>query len=156
MQLHYQILGNGQPVVLLHGLLGSSDNWGTIAKHISQTHRVICVDLRNHGKSPHHHSQSYKEMTSDLLELCDTLYLDTIHLLGHSLGGKVAMQFATQYPERMDKLIVVDMAMRAYADEHTHLMDAMMSVDLPNMQNRSDVDKALSTSIPNTMVRQSC
>jgi esterase len=154
MQLHYQSIGDGQPLILLHGLFGSSDNWGTIAKHFSQTHQVICVDLRNHGKSPHHHSQSYAEMASDLLELCDALHLDTIHLLGHSLGGKVAMQFATQYPERMNMLIVVDMAMRSYTDEHTHLMDAMMSVDLDSMQTRSDVDKALSHPISNMMIRQ--
>ena len=154
MQLHYQSFGDGQPLVLIHGLFGSSDNWGGIAKHFSQTHKVVCVDLRNHGKSPHHHSQKYADMASDLLKLCDTLHLDTIHLLGHSLGGKVAMQFATQYPERVDKLIVVDMAKRAYSDEHTHLMDAMMSVDLHHMQTRSDVDKALSDSIPNMMVRQ--
>ena len=154
MQLHYQSLGDGQPLVLLHGLFGSSDNWGSIAKHFSQAHRVICVDLRNHGKSPHHHSQSYNEMACDLLELCNALHLESIHLLGHSLGGKVAMQFATQYPEQIDKLIVVDIAKRAYSDEHTHLIDAMMSVDLPNMETRSDADKALSKFIPNTMVRQ--
>jgi pimeloyl-ACP methyl ester carboxylesterase len=154
MQLHYQSLGEGKPFVLIHGLFGSSDNWGSIAKHFSQTHRVICVDLRNHGKSPHHHSQTYADMASDLLELCDSLHLDTIHLLGHSLGGKAAMEFATQHPERMDKLIVVDMAKRAYSDEHTHLMDAMMSVDLHHMQSRSEVDKALSDYIPNMMVRQ--
>mgnify|MGYP005993606459 CR=1 FL=1 len=154
MQLHYQSIGDGQPLILLHGLFGSSDNWGTIAKHFSQTHQVIYVDLRNHGKSPHHHSQSYAEMASDLLELCDALHLDTIHLLGHSLGGKVAMQFATQYPDRTNKLIVVDMAMRSYTDEHTHLMDAMMSVDFDSMQTRSDVDKALSHPISNMMIRQ--
>ncbi|MFV1922913.1 MAG: alpha/beta fold hydrolase [Methylotenera sp.] len=154
MQLHYQSLGDGQPLVLLHGLFGSSDNWGSIAKHFSQTYRVICVDLRNHGKSPHHHSQSYKEMASDLLELCDTLHLDTIHLLGHSLGGKVAMQFATEHPERIDMLMIVDMAIRSYADEHTYLINAMMSVDLPSMESRSDVDKALSKSILDKMVRQ--
>lgn len=154
MQLHYQRLGDGQPLVLLHGLFGSSDNWGNIAKHFSKTYQVVCVDLRNHGKSPHHHSQTYADMANDLLELCNVLYLETIHLLGHSLGGKVAMQFATQYPERIDKLIVVDMAKRAYSDEHTHLMDAMMSVDLHHMQTRSDVDKALSDYIPNKMVRQ--
>ncbi|HSR01231.1 MAG TPA: alpha/beta fold hydrolase [Methylophilaceae bacterium] len=154
MQLHYQSLGEGQPLVLLHGLFGSSNNWGIIAKHFSQTHKVVCVDLRNHGRSPHHHSQTYAEMANDLLELCNTLNLETTHLLGHSLGGKVAMQFATQYPKRIDKLIVVDMAKRAYTDEHSHLIDAMMSVDLANTQIRSDVDNALKDSIPNMMVRQ--
>ncbi len=154
MQLHYQSLGQGQPLILLHGLFGSADNWGTIAKHFSQTNQVISVDLRNHGRSPHSDTQSYADMAEDLVELCDSLNLDTIHLLGHSLGGKVAMQFATQYPERIDRLIIVDMAMRAYPDEHSHLIDAMMAVGLSTMQNRSEVDQALSSKIRNTMVRQ--
>lgn len=154
MQLHYQTLGQGQPLILLHGLFGSGDNWGTVAKHFSQDYQVISVDLRNHGKSPHSDSQSYTHMADDLLALCDALSLDRIHLLGHSLGGKVAMQFATRHPDRLEKLIVVDMAMRAYADAHTHLIDAMMVIDLTSLQSRSEVDKALSSSIPQAMVRQ--
>jgi len=154
MQLHYQTLGEGQPLILLHGLFGAANNWGVVAKHFSKTHQVISVDLRNHGQSPHHDSQTYREMADDLIALCDALNLETIHCLGHSMGGKVAMQFAMQYPERVEKLIVVDMAIRAYADEHTHLIDAMMAIDLAKMQSRSDVDKALRSAIPNMMVRQ--
>jgi esterase len=159
MQLHFTTLGpqnsaQAQPLVLLHGLFGSSDNWGTIAKHFSQHYRVISVDLRNHGRSPHSDANTYTDMANDLLELCETLGLDRIHLLGHSMGGKVAMQFATQYPDKVEKLLVVDMAPRKYADAHTHLMDAMLSVDLSAMQSRSDVDKALSSKIPEAMVRQ--
>lgn len=154
MQLHYQTLGQGQPLVLLHGLFGSGDNWGTVAQHFSQYYQVISVDLRNHGRSPHSTSQSYANMADDLLELCDMLSLQRIHLLGHSLGGKVAMQFAAHHPNRVEKLIVVDMAMRAYADAHTHLIDAMMAVDLNTLQSRHEVDKILSNTIPQTMVRQ--
>lgn len=154
MQLHYQTLGQGQPFILLHGLFGSGDNWGTVAKHFSRHYQVISVDLRNHGKSPHSASQNYANMADDLLDLCDSLGLDRIHLLGHSLGGKVAMQFATHFPDRLEKLVVVDMAIRTYADAHTHLIDAMMAVDLTTLQNRSEVDKALSGSIPHAMVRQ--
>ena len=154
MQLNYQTTGQGKPLVLIHGLFGSADNWCAIAKYFAQHFQVISIDLRNHGRSPHSDSQTYPEMAEDLLALCDALGLLEIYLLGHSLGGKVAMQFATQYPERVCKLIVVDMAMRAYADEHTELMDAMQAVDLSQMQSRSEVDKALSQSIPNLMVRQ--
>ena len=154
MQLHYQTLGQGQPLILLHGLFGASNNWGTVAKHFSQHYQVICVDLRNHGISPHSASQTYANMADDLLELCDTLNLECIHLLGHSLGGKVAMQFAAHHPDRVEKLIVVDMAMRAYADAHTHLIDAMMDIDLTTLQSRHEVDKILSNSIPQAMVRQ--
>ena len=154
MQLHYQTLGQGQPLILLHGLFGASNNWGTVAKPFSQHYQVIAVDLRNHGSSPHSASQSYTDMADDLLELCDALSLKRIHLLGHSLGGKVAMQFATQHPDRVEKLIVVDMAMRAYADAHTHLIDVMMAIDLSTLQSRHEVDKILSSSIPQAMVRQ--
>ena len=93
-------------------------------------------------------------MAGDLLELCDALDLDRIHLLGHSMGGKVAMQFATDHPDKVEKLIVVDMAPRAYADAHTHLIDAMLAVDLSTMQSRGEVDKALNSRIPQAMVRQ--
>jgi esterase len=154
MQLHYQTLGKGQPLVLLHGLFGSADNWGSIAKHFSQTYQVISVDLRNHGRSPHHASQTYSDMAEDLIELCDVLNLNTIHLLGHSLGGKVSMQFATQYPERVDQLIVVDIAMRTYADAQTYLIDAMMAVDLSAVRSRGEVDHILSSTIDNVKVRQ--
>lgn len=154
MKLHYQSLGQGQPLILLHGLFGSADNWGTIAKRLAPDYQVISVDLRNHGRSPHHASQSYADMAEDLIELCDSLNLDTIHLLGHSMGGKVAMQFATQFPSRMGKLIVVDMAMRSYADVHTHLIEAMLAVKLSSMQTRSDVDQALISTIDENMIRQ--
>ena len=154
MQLNYQSLGQGQPIILLHGLFGSANNWSTIAKHFAQTHQVISVDLRNHGKSPHHESQTYNDMADDLIALCNALNLDSIHLLGHSLGGKVAMQFATNHPERMDKLIVVDMAIRTYADVHTYLIDSMMAVDLTTVRSRSEVDQLLSHSIDNVKVRQ--
>lgn len=154
MQLHYQTLGQGQPLVLLHGLFGSADNWGSIAKYFSQHYQVISVDLRNHGRSPHSDSQTLTGMAEDLRQLCDDLGLVHIHLLGHSLGGRVAMKFATQYPERVNKLIVVDMGIRAYADAHTHLIDAMLALDLSQIQSRNEADKALSTSISNLMVRQ--
>jgi len=154
MQLHTQILGQGQPLVLLHGLFGSADNWGSIAKHFSQHYQVISVDLRNHGRSPHSDTQTYPDMADDLLAVLDALGLSQVHLLGHSLGGKVAMQFATQYPERVRRLIVVDMAMRAYPDRYTQLMDHMLAVDLSQMASRNEVDNALKDAIPNLRVRQ--
>ncbi len=154
MQLHYQSAGIGKPLILLHGLFGSGDNWGVITKHFSQYYQVISVDLRNHGRSPHHDSQNYDDMADDLLELFNALEISSAHLLGHSLGGKVAMQFATLHSDRIEKLVIVDMAIRAYADEHTRLIDAMLAVDLSAMQSRADVDKALRQPIPNTMVRQ--
>lgn len=154
MQLHYQTLGQGQPLILLHGLFGSANNWRMVAHHFSKTHQVISVDLRNHGNSSHSDVQTYAHMADDIVELCETLHLASVDLLGHSLGGKVAMQFAMQYPERMDRLMVIDMAMRAYPDEHTHLINAMMAIDLSTMRHRSEADKALSGAIDNATVRQ--
>lgn len=154
MKLHYQTLGQGQPLILLHGLFGSGSNWGAITKHFSQYFQVISVDLRNHGNSPHSDTQHYTDMAQDIAEFCDALNLRTAHLLGHSLGGKVAMQFATTFPDRVDKLVVVDMAIRAYADAHTQLMDAMLAIDLSTMRSRNEVDLELSTSIDEAMVRQ--
>ncbi|SDK78210.1 Pimeloyl-ACP methyl ester carboxylesterase [Methylophilus rhizosphaerae] len=154
MQLHYQILGQGQPLVFLHGLFGSGDNWGAIARYFSQHYQVNSVDLRNHGCSPHSDTQTYPEMAGDLLDTLNALGADQIHLLGHSFGGKVAMQFATQYPQRVNKLIVVDMGIRAYADAHTQLIAAMQAVDLSQAQSRGEVDKALAAAIPNLAVRQ--
>lgn len=157
--LHHQVLNastehSGTPLLLLHGLFGSADNWGSIARYFAQKGPVISVDLRNHGRSPHHESQTYAEMAADVLAVCDHLNLEELHVLGHSLGGKVAMQFAMQWPQRVSKLIVVDMAMRAYADVHTPLIDAMLAVDLHQCASRGDVDKALAPAIPNLMVRQ--
>lgn len=157
--LHHQVLNvstapSVPPLLLLHGLFGSADNWGSIARHFAQRAPVISVDLRNHGRSPHHASQTYAEMAADVLAVCDHLQLAHVHVLGHSLGGKVAMQFALQWPQRVSKLIVEDMAPRAYEDGHTHLIDAMLALDINQVTSRSEADKALSLSIPNLMVRQ--
>ena len=114
MQLHYQTLGQGQPLILLHGLFGAGNNWGTVAKYFAQHYQVISLDLRNHGSSPHSASQNYANMADDLLELCDTLSLEGIHLLGHSLGGKVAMQFATHNPDTGLKVY----RLHRYTDNH--------------------------------------
>lgn len=154
MQLHYQSIGNGSPLIFIHGLFGSGDNWRSIAKHFAEDYQVITLDLRNHGRSPHDAVQDYAAMAEDLLDLFDHLGLQKAHLVGHSMGGKVAMQFATQHPLLVNKLVVVDMSTRAYADEHTHLIDAMLAVDLTQQPSRQTVDAALKASIPNQMVRQ--
>lgn len=154
MHLHTQCQGEGPPLVLLHGLFGSADNWGSIARHFSQDHQVISVDLRNHGRSPHADTQTYADMAEDVRETLDAMGIEQASVLGHSLGGKVAMQFASQYPSRVHKLIVVDMAMRAYTDAHTHLIAAMQAVDVRHMASRSAVDKALAAAIPDGLVRQ--
>lgn len=154
MQLHFQSTGSGEALIFVHGLFGSGDNWRSIAKHFANDYQVISLDLRNHGRSPKSNEQSYALMAEDLLALMNDCNLDKAHLVGHSIGGKVAMQFATQHPDRVNKLVVVDMATRAYADAHSHLINAMLTVDLQRHQSRQSVDDALKTNIPVTMVRQ--
>lgn len=154
MVLYKSIQGQGEPVILLHGLFGSADNWGVVAKALAERYQVICVDLRNHGRSPHSASHTYADMAADIVALCDQLDLSSVHVVGHSMGGKVAMQLAAQAPERVASLVVVDMALRAYPDQHTALMEAMLAVDLSSMASRSEVDNALRDTIPNTAIRQ--
>jgi pimeloyl-ACP methyl ester carboxylesterase len=154
MHLYYQSQGQGQPLIIIHGLFGSSDNWRSMAKFFSKWFTVINVDLRNHGRSFHVDSQRFDDMANDIYQLCQQLGLSKVHLLGHSLGGKTAMKFTELYPDLVDKLIVVDVAPRQYQGEHTPMMDAMLALDFSNLSSRSDVDKALAEKIPDKAVRQ--
>ena len=155
--LHYQSAGNsgsGTPIVILHGLFGSSDNWSRIAKQLSVTRQVITVDLRNHGQSPHHAVMDYAVMAADIIALLVDLKLTVVDLIGHSIGGKVAMAVSQQAPERLRKLVVVDIAPRQYEDTHRQLIDTLLAIDLTQYTSRRAVDEALATAIPDKAVRQ--
>lgn len=156
--LHFTEYGDPQsaqpPLIMLHGLFGSADNWASMAKALASTRRVICPDLRNHGRSFHAAQHNYAVMAADVIALCDHLDLPKIALLGHSMGGKVTLQVAIDAPERLECAVVVDMAMRAYADLHSALIDAMLAVPMAHCASRSAVDAALQTAIPDRMVRQ--
>jgi len=154
MKLHYQKLGEGQPLLIIHGLFGSSDNWRSMARYFSKFFQVISLDLRNHGQSPHSDEQDFRLMAEDVLAVCDSLGITKAHVLGHSLGGKVAMQFAALYPQRVDKLVVVDISPRQYFSQHTPMMDTMMALDMEQYSSRTEIDEALSVSISDKTVRQ--
>ena len=155
MKLHYHDIGAGQPpLLIIHGLFGSADNWRSMAKYFSKYYRVISIDLRNHGRSPHSDQQDFALMAEDLALLCDEIMVEKVSVLGHSLGGKVAMQFASDYADKVEKLIVVDISPRQYFSEHTPLMDAMMALDLTRYTCRHEVDEALSDTIQDATVRQ--
>jgi pimeloyl-ACP methyl ester carboxylesterase len=154
MTLFFQEYGTGHPLIILHGLLGSLDNWHTLSTAFSKTFRVIAVDQRNHGRSPHSDEMTYGAMASDLLELFDQLGLASASILGHSMGGKTAMQFALSHPDRADRLVIADIAPRAYPPLHDDIFAALSSVDLASMQSRQLVDDALTGRIPDTAVRQ--
>ncbi len=157
MDLHYRTYGDahpGAPVVILHGLLGSGGNWHSFAARLSERRRVVVPDLRNHGRSPHAPGVGYPEMAADVLRLMDTLGLDEAALVGHSMGGKVAMEAALAAPARAERLLVVDIAPRAYPALHTAEIGALRAVDPAAYTRRADVDAALAPSLPDAAVRR--
>jgi len=154
MKLYYQTTGTGQPLVILHGLFGSSDNWRGLAKKLATQAQVITVDLRNHGRSPHSSEQTYALMVEDLAELFERLTLDKVDIIGHSMGGKVAIAFSQRYPQWLRKLVVVDIAPRQYDDEHSVIFKNLLALDLSLYANRNEVDNALKNTLPNKAVRQ--
>jgi esterase len=154
MILHYQEYGAGEPLVILHGLLGSLDNWYTLSKTFASSFRVLALDQRNHGRSPHSDLFTYQSMAEDLKELLDHLSIPSAHLLGHSMGGKTAMQFALSNPSRVKSLIVVDISPREYPRMHDELLDALTSVNLTTTASRQEIDRALSKKVPDFAIRQ--
>src|SRR6185437_15315503 len=147
MQLFFKEHGQGRAIVLLHGLFGSSDNWHYVAMQLSEQFRVFSLDLRNHGQSPHSDEMNYSLMAADVAEFLDSKEIETSTIIGHSLGGKTAMQFALQFPERTEKLIVEDMAPRPYASVYENFMVAMLALDLSKFKTRQQVEEALASEI---------
>ncbi|MGZ5715441.1 MAG: alpha/beta fold hydrolase [Caldimonas sp.] len=141
-------VGSGPPLVVLHGLFGSSGNWRGVARELAATHTVISVDLRNHGASPWADSMDYVEMAEDVLQLIDRLGLQRPTLIGHSMGGKVAMALALRHPGRIGRLIVVDIAPVSYADTLTPFAEAMRSVDVMATASRAEVQRFLQQAVP--------
>jgi esterase len=154
MKLHYREIGSGQPLVILHGLFGSSDNWQTQAKRFAEYFRVILVDLRNHGHSEWDDNASYDAMSNDVIELIQDLQLEKTILLGHSMGGKVAMHVAQKQSEILAKLIVVDMGIKQYPPHHQHILEGIHSVQLEDVKSRSEADKQLSSHIESEGIKQ--
>ena len=155
MQLHAQVIGEGTPFVILHGFLGMSDNWKTLGKEFSEAgYQVHLVDQRNHGRSFHSETFGYKAMAEDLKAYCDTHQLDEIILMGHSMGGKTAMQFAVDHPEKVSRLIVADIGPKAYPPHHQDILKGLSSLDFNKISSRGEADEVLSEYIPQKGVRQ--
>jgi len=153
LNLAYREIGTGDPIVILHGLMGSENNWRSIAKQLALTHHVFTVDLRNHGKSPHSESMSYQEMAEDLNLLLDHLSLEKIILMGHSLGGKAAMTFALNYAKRLSHLLVIDIAPVSYYDRHSPLIEILQKVDFDKLRTREAIEQSLKKQIPDNSMR---
>ncbi len=154
MKLHFRTLGEGDPLIILHGVFGSSDNWQTLGKIFAEKFKVYLVDLRNHGNSPHSDEFDYEVMVEDLVELKADQDIDKAHILGHSMGGKVAMNMATMYPEKILKLIVVDIAPKYYPPHHQQIFEGFHSFDLKSIASRKEADDQMATVISNIGVRQ--
>ena len=154
MQLHFLSFGQGDPVLILHGLFGSADNWQTIGKQLGESFRVFAVDLRNHGRSPHADEMDHTVMARDVVRFIDERQISGVSLIGHSLGGKIAMQTAFSFPDRVRKLVVVDIAPRSYPLLHQEILNALLALDLASLHDRKQADTALAPSIHESAVRQ--
>ena len=152
LNLACESIGSGPPLLVLHGLFGSGSNWRGVARHLAGSHTVHCVDLRNHGASPWADSMGYCEMADDVLQLCDRLGLKSPAVMGHSMGGKTAMALALRHPQRVGRLIVVDIAPVSYVDTLTPFAEAMRGVDVMAAATRTEVQARLRQAVPDPAV----
>ena len=154
MHLHFRQYGQGDSLILLHGLFGAADNWHTIATRLADRFTVIVPDLRNHGQSPHSEEMNYPVMAVDVAELIGSLGLDDSLMLGHSMGGKVAMQLALTQPRLVRKLIVADMSPRGYTPLHNEIIAALAALGIGSFTARGEIEAALAGPIPSLNLRR--
>lgn len=154
MKLHYESEGAGEPVVILHGLMGSCENWRAVRAALAARFFVVCVDLPNHGRSPHAAAVSLSSVGDDVMETLDALGVrGRVAIIGHSLGGKVAMQMASDHAERLSGLVVVDISPRAIQPVHLFVLRACQQLDLASARRRSELDVALAQYVPQPETR---
>lgn len=153
--LHSKIIGDKpKHLLILHGLFGQSDNFATLSKQFAEFYTVHAIDLRNHGRSFHSDDMSFDVMSDDILNYLNHHQIETCYLLGHSLGGRSVIEFSYKHPEKIDKLIVADMAPKAYPPHHQGIIKALNSVDFDKVEKRSDVEETLKQYIPDIGTRQ--
>ena len=160
MKLYCRILGSGPPLIILHGLYGSSDNWMSIAKMVGDHYKVYLPDLRNHGQSPHSDTMDYKVMSEDILELADRHNLGKFFMAGHSMGGKAAMTFAVTWPERISGMLIADISPFANIPErkveylqHKTILRSMFDLNLSEIGTRAKADSTLKERITSEKTR---
>ena len=153
--LYSRIVGEGKPLLIIHGFLGMSDNWKSLAwLYAADGFQVHMIDLRNHGKSFHSDEFNYTVMSKDVLEYCQEHNLAKVSIIGHSMGGKVAMLFATRYPKMVEKLIVADIGPKYYAPHHQDILAGLNAVDFSTKPDRAEVEETLYPFIPDFDTRQ--
>lgn len=154
MKLHSQILGEGRPMLILHGFLGMSDNWKTLGNDFADAgFQVHLIDQRNHGRSPHSDTFNYLELGKDTREYIDSHRLKNVILIGHSMGGKTAMTAAALFPHLIEKLVVVDIAPKYYPPHHQTILEGLSAIDNASLTSRGDADKLLAQYVKEKAVR---
>lgn len=153
MKLEFKQLGQGLPMIILHGIFGSGENWLTVSKQLAEANSIYLVDQRNHGCSFHSEEFSYEYLVEDLARFMDEQGLPEAIIMGHSMGGKVAMNFAIKYPQRVLALIVVDIAPKQYPIHHSQILEGLNSIDLANLKNRNHADELLARYVPEADTR---
>jgi esterase len=155
VHLNFKKYGEGhETLIIIHGFLGSLDNWHTLATEFSKDFTVYTLDMRNHGKSPHTESHNIRLMVSDLAEFMEQQNIASANILGHSMGGKVAMQFAFDYTDKVEKLIVADIAPRQYKRGHDSVLEALQAVDFTKVTKRKDAEDIMMHLVPDFGTRQ--
>lgn len=154
MKLFHRKIGSGEPLLILHGLFGSSDNWLSIAGEMKDLFQIYLLDARNHGRSPHSPVFNYPAMVEDVYEFLGDLNLRQVSMVGHSLGGMTAMNFALEYPHRVRQLAVIDIAPKKYPVHHQNIMDGLLSINPDKIKNRREADEQLALHIDQSRVRQ--
>lgn len=154
MKLNFKKIGSGKPFIILHGLFGAADNWISVAKELSESYTLYLVDQRNHGDSGHSGEWDYQVMAEDIKELVDDEGLDSVYLMGHSMGGKTAMNVALSYPDRVEKLVVADIAPRYYPKHHETILEGLNAIDMETLSSRKEADDKLAEYIDELGIRQ--
>ncbi|MFN6946613.1 MAG: alpha/beta fold hydrolase [Cytophagaceae bacterium] len=154
MSLFYRESGTGAPLLILHGVFGSSDNWVTPAKMMEDEFHLYLIDQRNHGRSFHSDDFSYDIMADDLKDFIAEHSIKDPFIIGHSMGGKVVMRFAQKYPELYKKVIIVDIAPRYYPVHHDKILEGLNSINLENITSRTEADTQLAKYVPEVGIRQ--
>ncbi|MSQ78554.1 MAG: alpha/beta fold hydrolase [Flavobacteriaceae bacterium] len=140
---HKAYIGQGQPLIIIHGLLGTADNWHHIAQRFGEHFKVYVPDMRNHGRSGHADEISYQSMVADLLELMADLDIEKANIIGHSMGGKVAMQLAQSHSKKIEKLVVVDIKPQSYPRGHDHIFKALFAIPIAEIVTRKEAEGIL-------------
>jgi esterase len=154
LNVAYRKMGNGEPLLILHGLFGSSDNWQTLAKSYAEHYEVYLIDQRNHGHAPHLPTHTYNNMSEDVFNMVTSLGLEKVSIIGHSMGGKTAMYFAQQHPEYLHKLVIADMGVKAYPRHHDLIFTGIKAVDVKSCDSRKTATERLSAHISDVGTQQ--